>query len=157
MASEVGRETLRRSRLGGLGAGRAVNLERWLAAGDRRGGHRVRGHIDGVGVGGRVQAVGEWRVTIRPPGALMPYLAPKGSVAVDGVSLTVAGVTVERGGEQPEGTFEVALIPTTLERTTLRDLKPGDRCNLESDILARTVVHYLRHFGCGGAGGGGGG
>lgn len=157
IAFDVVQETLRRTTLGGLRAGSAVNLERSLAAGDLMGGHTVQGHIDGVGVVERVQTVGEWRVTIRPPGALMPYLAPKGSVAVDGVSLTVAGVTVERGGEQPEGTFEVALIPTTLERTTLRDLKPGDRCNLESDILARTVVHYLRHFGGGGAGGGGGG
>jgi riboflavin synthase len=105
------------------------------------GGHMVQGHIDGVGVVDRVDRGGEHRVRIRPPAEFMVYVVPKGAVTVEGVSLTIAGVDVEGG------IFEVALIPTTLEKTTLGSLRPGDRCNLESDVMARTVVHYLRWYG----------
>jgi riboflavin synthase len=140
MAFDAVAETLAKTTLGGMKAGMGVNLERSLAAGDPMGGHTVQGHVDGIGVVERVQSGADYRVWVRPPAALMEYIVPKGSIAIDGVSLTVAGVDVRAG------VFDLALIPTTLEKTTLGRLRAGDRCNLESDILARTVVHYLRHF-----------
>jgi riboflavin synthase alpha subunit len=100
----------------------------------------VQGHVDGVGTVERVGREGEYRVRIRPPAELMQYLAPKGSVAVDGVSLTVAAVDVGAAA------FEVALIPVTLEATTLGLLREGDGVNLEMDAMAKTVVHYMKHF-----------
>lgn len=134
-------ETLDRTTLGGLGLGSEVNLEASVTPTTLLGGHLVQGHVDGVGV---VEAVsGDWRVRIRPPRGLMEYLVPKGSVAVDGVSLTVASV------DPAGGVFEVALIPTTRERTTLGAARAGQRCNLECDVLVKTVVHWLRHFGPG--------
>jgi riboflavin synthase len=138
MRFDVVRETLTRTMLGGLGEGAAVNVERSLAVGDPLGGHMVQGHVDGVGAVERVQQGGDWRVWLRPPVELMRYMAPKGSVCLDGVSLTLAGVGA--------GSIEVALIPTTLEKTTLRQWKAGDRVNIEADVLAKTVVHYLEHF-----------
>lgn len=129
-------ETLRRTTLGRLRAGDRVNLERALRAGDRISGHFVQGHIDGTGrvVEGPHDA-GEYRLWIRPEPAVRPLLIPKGSVAVDGVSLTIADLLPDR--------FSVALIPTTLERTTLGDLRPGDAVNIETDMLVRAVVHIL--------------
>lgn len=135
-AFDVVAETLAKTTLGRLGAGSRVNLERSLTAGDLLGGHFVQGHVDGVGTVERVQPGEDWRVRVRVPESLGPYIVPKGSVAVEGVSLTIAGV-------EP-GAFEVALIPTTLARTTLGDLKPGAEVNVETDVLARTVVHFLR-------------
>jgi riboflavin synthase len=108
-------------------------------------GHVVQGHVDGVGVVERVHTGADWRVWIRPPAPLMEYMVPRGSVAVEGVSLTLAGV------DPSLGVFHVALIPTTLSLTTLGALKQGDRVNLEADQMARTVVHWLRQHQSGGA------
>src|SRR5690606_7310874 len=103
------------------------------------GGHFVQGHVDGLGVVSHIsKEKGQWRVGVTPPAALMEYIIPKGSITLDGVSLTVAAVT-------PTG-FEVALIPTTLGLTTLADLKPGDELNVETDILSRTIVHHLKRM-----------
>lgn len=134
-------ETLARTTLGELRVGVEVNLEASVTPTTLLGGHLVQGHVDGVGVMEGV--TGEWRVTIRPPEDLLEYLVPKGSVAVDGVSLTVASV------DPAGGVFEVALIPTTRERTTLGAARAGQRCNLECDVIVKTVVHWLRHFGPG--------
>jgi len=133
---DVMAETLRRSTLGALAAGAAVNLELPLRASDRLGGHVVQGHVDGVG---EVVAVGDEgfsrRVWIEPPPELLRYVVQKGSIAVAGVSLTVAEVTDDR--------FAVALIPETLERTTLGTAAPGDRINIEVDVLAKHVEKLL--------------
>lgn len=133
-------ETLAKTTLGGLRPGDAVNLERSLRASDLLGGHFVQGHVDGVGAIERVETGAERRVTIRPPPALMVYMVPKGSVAIDGVSLTIAGTRPDRG------VIDVALIPVTLERTTLGSLRAGDRVNVEADAIAKTVVHALSHL-----------
>jgi riboflavin synthase len=123
-------ETLRRTTLGGLRVGSRVNLERALKVGDRLGGHLVQGHVDGtVAVREVLRSGGEWRVRLERTDELRRYIAYKGSVALDGVSLTVAAVTADR--------FDVALIPETLDRTTLRDYRPGTRVNVEVDLLAR--------------------
>lgn len=138
-------ETLARTTLGRLAPGDRVNLERSATPSTLLGGHILQGHVDSLG---RVQSVaraGERRVTVRPPADLMAYITPKGSVAIDGVSLTVARV------EPGAGVFEVALIPVTLARTTLEDLCVGSEVNLEADIVAKTVVHYVRHYGGGAA------
>jgi riboflavin synthase len=134
--ADVMAETLRRSTLGALAAGAPVNLELPLRATDRLGGHVVQGHVDGVG---EVVAVGDEgfsrRVWIEPPPELLRYVVQKGSIAVAGVSLTVAEVTDDR--------FAVALIPETLERTTLGTAAPGDRVNIEVDVLAKHVEKLL--------------
>lgn len=133
-------ETLAKTTLGALRPGSRVNLERSATATTLLGGHVVQGHVEGVGTVRAIQTVGEWRVTIEAGKDLMPCITPKGSIAVEGVSLTVASVDVGAS------TFDIALIPTTLDLTTLRDLRVGSPVNLETDILARTVVHYMRHF-----------
>lgn len=131
-------ETLNRSTLSDLSAGDPVNLEHAATPSTLLGGHLVQGHVDAVGeVTGVTDNPADWRVGIRLPREHIECVTPKGSICIDGVSLTVASV---RGT-----TFEVALIPETLERTTLKGLRVGDRCNVETDILARTVVHWLRH------------
>ena len=133
---DVMAETLRRSTLGALAAGAPVNLELPLRATDRLGGHVVQGHVDGVG---EVVAVGDEgfsrRVWIEPPPELLRYVVQKGSITVAGVSLTGAEVTDDR--------FAVALIPETLERTTLGTAAPGDRVNIEVDVLAKHVEKLL--------------
>jgi riboflavin synthase len=130
-------ETLAKTTLGSLAAGSEVNLEPSLTPSSQLGGHFMQGHVDGVGaVTGITSSERECRITITPPPDLLDYIVPKGSIAVDGVSLTIAAASREA--------FEVALIPTTLDLTTLGFLKPGDRTNIESDILAKTVVHFLR-------------
>jgi riboflavin synthase len=142
-------ETLAKTTLGDKREGDSVNLEPAVSASQPMGGHFMQGHVDGVGVVSDVHAgKDEWRITIAPPESLWPYITPKGSVAIDGVSLTIAAVHGQ--GAQCGSRFDVALIPTTLELTTLSDLKSrggggGDRVNLEADILAKTVVHVLRH------------
>ncbi len=141
MPFDVIEETLAKTTLGGLAVGSSVNLERSLAAGDLMGGHSVQGHVDGLGTVSRVQAGDNYRVRIEPPAGFMKFVIPKGAIAVDGVSLTIATA------DSAAGAFEVALIPTTLAQTTLSQLRAGDLCNLESDIVARTVVHYLAHYG----------
>lgn len=133
-------ETLRRSSLGGLGVGSRVNLEHAARADTLLGGHIVQGHVDAVGEVEAVQSDPEdWRVRIAVPAETMAAIAPKGSVTVEGVSLTVA--------ESHASAFVIALIPTTLEKTTLDTLKPGDRVNVETDIIARQVLHALRATG----------
>ena len=134
-AVDVSRETLLRSTLGVWIEGRLVNLERSLRVGDELGGHLVSGHVDGVGEVVRALSDGEsLRVQIRAPAPLHRYIAPKGSVAVDGVSLTVNEVDGE--------VFGVNLIPITRTMTTLGDLRSGDRVNLEIDMLARYAARW---------------
>lgn len=133
---EVMGETLSRTNLGSIDTGDRVNLERPMAADGRFDGHLVQGHVDGVGaVEEVVAAPGETRVWISVPESLERYVVEKGSVTVDGVSLTVSGV-------RPGG-FEVSLIPHTLEVTTLGELRSGDLVNLEVDILAKYVERLL--------------
>jgi riboflavin synthase len=127
---EVVRETLSRSNLGALQPGDPVNLERPMPAQGRFDGHIVQGHVDGVGTVSQVVSDGDdRRLTIRVPTGLARFIVEKGSITVDGVSLTVTGV----GSDQ----FEVALIPHTLEVTTLGLRKEGDPVNLEVDIIAK--------------------
>jgi riboflavin synthase len=131
LAFDVVDETLSRTTLGGLAPGDPVNLEPALRAGEPLGGHIVQGHVDGLG---RVRSTGE-QVWIDAPPGLGRYLVEKGSITVDGVSLTVAAVD-GRG-------FAVALVPHTLEVTTLGALEPGDPVNLEVDVLAKYVEKLL--------------
>lgn len=129
-------ETLHRSNLGRLAAGDAVDLERPLAASGRFDGHVVQGHVDGVGTLRSVTVEGESRrLWFDVPAGLRRYLVEKGSVAVDGVSLTVSGVDGEG--------FEVVLIPHTLDVTVLGRRRPGDPVNLEMDVLAKYVERLL--------------
>src|SRR3989441_6059607 len=133
----VSPETLSRTTLGLRAPRDRVNLERALRAGDRLGGHIVQGHVDGVGVIEAMQPEGTGvRVRIRFPAELSDCIVQKGSIAVDGVSLTVAGVEARW--------FEVALIPETLEITRVREYAPGTVVNLEVDIMGRYVVEYLK-------------
>ena len=140
-------QTLAVTTLGGLSVGDRVNLEQCVSPTGLLGGHIVQGHVDGVGEVLEVREGGDWRVRVRLPGGLVRYAVPKGSVTLAGVSLTVAGLDV--GGEW----IEVALIPTTLERTTLGGLGVGSPINVEMDLIAKTVVHYLENFGGRGVGG----
>mgnify|MGYP006300815401 CR=1 FL=1 len=129
-------ETLARTTLGDWRVGTAVNVERSLRPGDRLGGHFVAGHVDATGrVLKNRDGAGGWILRVEAPEALVPEIAPKGSIAIDGVSLTV----VEAG--PPAVT--VALVPTTLAETTLGRLAPGDRVNLETDLLAKYVRRVL--------------
>ena len=134
--ADVMRETLRRSSLAEVGDGSPVNLELPLRATDRLGGHVVQGHVDGVGAVRAVRDDGFARVvSIAAPPQLLRYVVEKGSIAVDGVSLTVADVAGDG--------FSVALIPETLERTTLGRAAPGRVVNLEVDVLAKYVERLL--------------
>ncbi len=129
-------ETLARTTLGLRDRGDRVNLERPLSSSGRFDGHIVQGHVDGVGEVMAVVAEGEnRRLRIRPPSDLLRYVVEKGSVTIDGVSLTVAALTLE--------SFEVALIPHTLAVTTLGDRVAGDGINIEVDILAKYVERLL--------------
>ncbi len=137
-AADVMGETLRRTTLGGLRADDAVNLEPALRASDRLGGHIVQGHVDGTGIVEAVVPEGFSRlVRIAAPAALLRYVVEKGSIAVDGVSLTVA--------EVDEESFSVGLIPETLERTTFAAVAVGRRVNLEVDVLAKYVEKLVSH------------
>ncbi|HEY7544070.1 MAG TPA: riboflavin synthase, partial [Blastocatellia bacterium] len=134
--ADVSLETLRRSTLGLLRAGSRVNLERALAVGERMGGHMVQGHIDGVGELVSVTPEGNaYRMRFRFPRELGRYIAMKGSIAVDGISLPVAALG--------DDWFEVAIIPYTWRETTLGDLKRGGRVNLEVDVLAKYVERLM--------------
>ena len=134
-------ETLRHSTLDAKKPQDRVNLELALRPDQFVGGHFVQGHVDALAVVRAIQNdLADWRITFSVPAEVAAYIVPKGSVAVDGVSMTVAEVTHGPNGSH---SFTVAVIPTTLERTTLSILQPGDRVNLETDILSRTVVHYL--------------
>jgi riboflavin synthase len=133
---DVMQETLVRSSLGGLAAGAPVNLERAVTMATRLGGHIVQGHVDGVGTVLKRDPAEHWDVVeIEAPGDLLRYVVEKGSITVDGVSLTVAGVG--------PCSFTVSLIPTTLELTTLGRRQPGDAVNLEVDVLAKYVERLL--------------
>ncbi len=133
---EAGSETLSRTNLGRLQPGSRVNLERSLRVGDRLGGHYVSGHIDALGSLDDRREEGPWSfLWFRVPRELFRQMAPKGSVAVDGVSLTLVEVEAER--------FSVALIPHTLAMTTLGALKIGDAVNMETDLLAKYVQRQL--------------
>jgi riboflavin synthase len=130
-------ETLAKTTLGDLAPGSSVNIEPSLTPTSQLGGHFLQGHVDGVGTITKVaRSAEEVRITVEPPKELVDYIVPKGSIAIDGVSMTIAAVK--------DGQFELALIPTTLQLTTLGLAKEGDRANLEADILAKTIVHYLR-------------
>jgi len=135
---DVMQESLRRSTLGDLTAGSRVNLELALRADARLGGHIVQGHVDGVGEVTGVREEGFARVvTVAAPAEVLRYVVEKGSIAVNGVSLTVSAI-----GEE---SFEVSLIPETLERTTLGASEPGTQVNLEVDVLAKYVEKLVRN------------
>lgn len=137
---DVVKETLARTNLGLLSAGDPVHLERSVRVGDRVSGHFVQGHVDGTAllVSQSARGEDEWRLTLECPVELAKYLTPKGSVTLDGVSLTIARVD----GIQ----FEVALIPTTIQLTTLGSRPAGWPFNVEMDVLTKTVVSFLeRH------------
>jgi riboflavin synthase len=136
-AADLVAETLRRTALGRLAAGDRVNLERPLALGGRLGGHLVQGHVDGVARVLERQAAGEGReLRVELPEALARYVVEKGSIAVDGVSLTVAGVG--------QGWFAVALVPHTLATTTLGERGAGDPVHLEVDLVAKYVERLVQ-------------
>jgi riboflavin synthase len=136
-AADVVPETLRRSSLGSLGQGDRVNLELPLRASDRLGGHIVQGHVDAVGTVESLGDDGVLRITASPDA--LRYVVEKGSIALDGVSLTVA--------EVDDDGFAVALIPETLERTTLAGLEPGSAVNVEVDVLAKYVEKLVARVG----------
>jgi riboflavin synthase alpha subunit len=141
LAFDLAEETLRVTTLSGLAPGDPVNLERPLRLDDRLGGHLVLGHVDGVGEVAAVQPDGEGgvRLDVAVPGRLRPLLIPKGSVAVDGVSLTVAALEDEA--------FGVALIPHTLAVTTLGRRRRGDAVNLEMDVIGKYVRGFVEQWG----------
>ncbi|UUT35781.1 riboflavin synthase [Microbacterium elymi] len=139
--ADVMRQTLDMSTLDEAATGRRVNIERALTADDRLGGHIVQGHIDGTGEILDVRPGEGWRVLrIGMPAALADLVVDKGSISVDGVSLTVSAASPATAAEP---WFEVSLIPETLEATTLGERAPGERVNLETDILARHVRRLL--------------
>jgi riboflavin synthase len=141
-AADAVEETLRRTSLGGLVAGDRVNLERPVRLADRLGGHIVQGHVDGVGEIAERETLpdGSTRVAVAADEAILRYVVEKGSIAVDGVSLTVAGVDAATSGR---GTFEIALIPHTATVTTLGIKGAGDPVNLEVDLVAKYVERLL--------------
>ena len=140
-STDVMAETLSRSSLGAVAAGAPVNLERAVTPQTRLGGHMMQGHVDGIGaILGRVPGE-HWEVVrIALPVSLARYVVEKGSIAVDGVSLTVSAVSA---ADVPDPWFEVSLIPTTLRETTLGARAPGEPVNLEVDVIAKYVERLL--------------
>lgn len=137
-AADISKETLSLSTLGERGVGATVNLEAPLRAGEPLGGHMVAGHADGIGVLEEMHAdARSWRLTFSVPRALAHYIAPKGSVAVDGISLTVNEVVGRR--------FGVNIIPHTMHHTSLGTTRIGDRVNIEIDIIARYLARIAGH------------
>ena len=135
-AFDVSAETLSRSTLGGLRKGGEVNLERALRADSRMGGHFVQGHVDGVGVVRKFAKTGENReLEVEVAREMISQMVEKGSVAIDGISLTITGIRGNR--------FGVAVIPHTFENTTLREKKSGSKVNVELDILGKYVRKHL--------------
>src|SRR5262245_54890144 len=133
---DVSNETLARTTLGQWQPGRRINLERALKAGDELGGHIVAGHVDGVGRVADMRADGaSQRLTVEAPADLARFLAPRGSVALDGISLTLNGVA--------KSSFGVNIVPHTLTHTTLGAKRPGDLVNLEADVFARYVARAM--------------
>ncbi|MGD0777851.1 MAG: riboflavin synthase [Candidatus Solibacter sp.] len=139
-SADLAPETLERSNLGDLRPGSRVNLERPLSPNGRMSGHIVQGHVDGTGEFLALESLGEdnWWLRIRIPDALDPYLVYKGSIAIDGISLTVASIE--------SGILSVTIIPHTFRNTTLGGYRPGARVNLECDILAKHVEKLLRRL-----------
>jgi riboflavin synthase len=135
--ADLAPETLRRSNLGDLASGSLVNLERPLSPGGRLSGHIVQGHVDATGEFLSLEALGDenWWLKIRVPAELDPYLVFKGSVAVDGISLTVAALEGE--------VLSVTIVPHSYRNTNLRSRRPGDRLNVECDIIAKYVAKLL--------------
>ncbi|MFP6597213.1 MAG: riboflavin synthase [Candidatus Hydrogenedentota bacterium] len=134
---QVSPESFESTTLGNLKAGDAVNLERAMALGDRFGGHLVQGHVDGVGRIEGVEKQGEFTMcTFWAPPEVAPYLIPKGSVTIDGISLTVVNPSVD--------TFAVAVIPTTMQETKLQSKSVGDPVNMEADVFGKHIYHYLK-------------
>ena len=143
-SADVMGETLARSSLGSLAPGAGVNLERPLRLDDRLGGHMVQGHVDGTGTIIERRPAGDWEVArISVPSALARYVVHKGSIAVDGISLTVSATGGADGGEDGSAWIEVSLIPETLARTTLGRKKAGEVVNLEVDLIAKYVERLL--------------
>lgn len=145
-AADLSPETLQRTNLGALRAGVKVNLERPLLPSDRLSGHFVQGHVDGTGEIAALDAAGggNWLLRIRVPRELLKFLVFKGSIAVDGVSLTIAALKDEM--------IEIAVIPHTYRETALAALKPGARVNLECDMIAKHVERLLQPLEAGRAG-----
>ncbi len=145
--ADVSAETLSVTTLGTLRQGQRVNVERAMVMGGRLGGHLVTGHVDGVATVTACAPVGEaHRVTLQPPARLMRFLAAKGSVTLDGVSLTVNrlhGPAAAAAG----GRFEVMVVPHTLAQTTLANVRPGQRLNVEVDVLARYAARLMEAAG----------
>lgn len=140
-AADVMKQTLDMSTLADVATGRRANVERATATGGRLGGHIVQGHVDGTGTVAEVRPGDRWRVVrVTMPASLAPLVVDKGSVAIDGVSLTVSATSA---ADAAEHWLEVSLIPETLVATTLGDLAPGARVNLETDILARHVQRLV--------------
>ena len=137
-SADVAPETLRRSNLGALRAGARVNLERPLAPTGRLSGHIVQGHVDGTGEFVSLDALGDdnWWLRVRVPADLDPFMVFKGSIAIDGISLTIAALE--------GGMLSVTIIPHTFRNTTLGGYQPGARVNLECDVLAKHVEKLLR-------------
>jgi riboflavin synthase len=143
IAFDVIPETLQKTNLGQLAPGSQVNLERSLRVGDRIDGHMVQGHIDATA---RLlwhkdetrSASGQWRTRLKLPPELAKYLIPKGSICLDGISLTIALIDTDE--------FEVALIPTTLALTTLAHKRPGDPINVEADAMVKTIVSIVERM-----------
>jgi riboflavin synthase len=134
--ADISVETAEKTTLGRIRSGAELNLERSMKMGDRIGGHLVSGHVDGIACVREVTAAGDAsRVKLEAPEPLRRYIAAKGSVCLDGVSLTVNAVSA--------AAFEIMLIPHTLTVTNLKALRAGTELNLEVDLLARYVVHYL--------------
>ena len=135
----AGAETLRRTALGDRRIGDRVNLERALAVGDRLGGHIMQGHVDGVGeMMSKRDEGANIVIHVRPPRELLRYIIEKGSIAIDGISLTVNSVDDEK--------FSVALIPHTVEMTTLADRRPGAKHNLEVDMIGKYVEKLVQPY-----------
>jgi len=134
--ADVSVETLSRTTLGGKVAGNRLNLERALRLGDRLGGHLVSGHVDGIGVlTDKTKDGRSWRLSFKVPAALSRYIVAKGSIAINGISLTVNGCGPER--------FDVNIVPHTADQTTIPDLQIGDEVNLETDIIGKYVERLL--------------
>ena len=137
--ADVSATTFEATTAGNWQKGRKLNLERAMALGDRLGGHLVSGHVDAVGALQERRKLGEaWKLTFEMPETLSPFLVPKGSIAIDGTSLTV--------NEVERRTFTVTVIPHTAEKTLLLDLAPGDPVNLEADMLAKYVQRMLSAY-----------
>lgn len=137
---DVSQETLQRTSLGQLKTGSEANLEKALAVGDRLGGHMVSGHVDGLGeVISKTASARSWQYKIKVPAELERYIAEKGSITIDGVSLTVNGIF--------DGGFDINIIPHTLEETIIKHYQTGTKVNLEVDLIARYLERLLPQTG----------